>query len=393
MAAALVPAGPARAQTIYNIELAEFLKGSPSEVMRMFPDSLRVHPGDILHFTNEVGTIPDTGIHFVGLLPAGQEVDPWNERHGTTPDGPWAGFVPDPDEKTDNGSPAMKLNPKLFWPSNLACGTPQNPCSFDGSGAEGDLLTSGALLIDPLDFSVQIGADAGTTLWAFCPFHPEIRIEIEVVAPDEPASDPAALDEARQKEVTGYTSVAKKTHKKYLTKHVGHKAADGSTVWDAWPGVEVGPIALFAMYPRKLELARGDSVRWNFAPRGPDIHTVTLPIDRGLEIHNQWLTLWCDLDGDSGTQPDVEALPAPPFCPIPTMQLELDIHPDFLYRQGDDVHRGEDDELDSSGVRGIYPGFTNEDYEMSFDVTSGAGGFSYVCALHGASMKGSIVVR
>lgn len=390
--AALIPAGAARAASVYPVELGEFLEGSPSEVMRMFPERLTVHPGDILHFTNQAGTIPETGIHLVGLLPAGQEVDAFNAEFGTEPDDPWAAFVADPDETPERAEIAYKLNPDLFWPSNLACGSAENPCVFDGTGEPGDMFTSGALFIDPLDFRVEIAAEPGTTLWAFCPFHPELRLRIDVVGPDEPASDPAVVEEARQRDLARYTAIAAKAHKQYLTKRVGHRAKDGSTVWEAWPGVEIGPVALFAMYPKTLEIRAGDSVRWNFEPRGPDAHSVTFPLERGLEIHNEFISLWCDLDGDAGTQPDVEALPAPPFCPLPTVQLELDISHDFLPPAGDSRYLGDDDEFDSSGIRAIFPGLTNANYEMRFDATSGAGGFSYVCVMHGGPMTGKIVV-
>lgn len=389
------PAPAQSAPAVYQVELGEFTEGVEAEVLRTFPSALRVHPGDILHFTNETGALPETGVHLAALLPTTVGPDEWFSEQGRVPSAPWAWLVSDPDEMPQHAPSALKGNNRNIFPSDPQCGQSQsNPCPFDGSGdpVEGVLSSGiGWGIESSLDFWVEVTAPPGTTLWAVCPFHTTLRTRIDVVAADEPASDPAALEQQRQAELQHATAQAKALHERLRNRRVGRERRNGTTVWRAWAGPEIKDIFLVGMYPRKLVVKEDDAVRWNLEPLRTEGHTVTFPIDEALTVHNSWFEFKCDLDGDSGTQDDSEAAPLPPFCPGGPLQVEQDINHAFPFPRGDGEYVGGRD-FETSGLKGPWAGVSNSAVNIRFPHRSGAEGYSYACMLH-PTMRAKVVVK
>ncbi|MDP9066887.1 MAG: hypothetical protein M3N53_00885 [Actinomycetota bacterium] len=391
---AAMPVTTAEAASVtHEVQFAALTDGVDAEVIRAFPGSLRVHSGDLIHFTGNLSeAIPEAGVHGAAVLPKGESPAEWLPERATNLEGPWAAFVRDPDEQPDRVAEAWKIPNRVIFPSRPQCGaTADNPCEFDGTG-DGDqgVLGSGMGwgLNSFLDFYVRVTAEPGTTLWALCPFHPAIRVRIDVVPEDEAVTTPEQLASRRDAAVAKYEKKAVALHEDYVDARVGRQRADGSKVWQAWAGLEEGPIFLAGMYPKTLRVRAGDSVKWNFGRK--EVHTVSFPLDTALQT--PWLTVKCDLDTDSGTAEDVDGAPAPPFCPGATTQVEFDLDHTFPLPIGNGAFAGSDD-FETSGLRGYgLPGLNNAPYRLRFRKASGAEGFTYACMLH-YGMRGKIVVR
>src|SRR5207247_10997315 len=74
----------------FHVTVGRFMHGAPAESMRFFPETIRVHQGDILHFTSD-------GFHTATLLPLGAGPIEWLDRHAG-PGDPYAIFQRDKDD-------------------------------------------------------------------------------------------------------------------------------------------------------------------------------------------------------------------------------------------------------------------------------------------------------
>lgn len=381
MAGLLVPAGPAQAADVYPVQIGASLEGVHGESMRFLPGRIKVNPGDVLHFTSE-------GFHTATLLPVGVDADNWTEDYAKDQVAdPWATVIPDPDEGPGN----FKINSRVAFPSRFDCGTPDAPCSFDGSGDPvNDVLNSGLPVQGPLDFSVTVDAPEGSTFLVICLVHMNMRLRVDVVAAGEESS-PDSLSQNVADAVAHDTEEAHALHNKMSAKKTKHRTPSGQVVWDAWAGFDSGHVALFAMYPKRLSIRKGQRVRWHFGNLIFEPHTVTFPLSQGIEIANGLPTPVCDPDGDEGTADDVApSMPPPVFCEGGPAQLELDIPPGHVPHAGDGAVRGHKD-FESSGWRGSNQP-SRMPYTLRFPKASGEKPFKYVCVIH-PFMRGKVAVR
>ena len=167
--------------------------------------------------------------------------------------------------------------------------------------------------------------------------------------------------------------------------------------------MEDGPIAIRQAYPKVMQIKRGDHVRWSSRYVHNFVHTVTFPGERAFT--EPFFMQVCDLDGDSGSAPDVPSmLPAPVFCPGGHPQVEFDLGSLIGAPFGNGSFSGAED-AEHSGIRGMAPSLVKPgypviqpqaDYEVSFEARSGPEGFEYACALHGSlneEMSGRVIVH
>lgn len=381
VAAFLLPVTSAGAATTYEIAVGVFLEGAPAESMRFLPGTIDVHQGDTLHFTLS------GGFHTTTFLPVGEGVVEWfdaNATYGSSQ--PFAPVAANPDSE----SHSVKFGNSVLFPTSDTCGAPGQPaCSFDGT----TVLNSGTPVFfgADLEFSATVDVGAGSSFWVVCIWHGSpMRMRVDVVAGSEPASDQAEIDAATAATIRQDTDTAAALHAKFSAKRTFHTRPNGTRVWDAWAGVGNRHLELFAFYPQTLRIDRGDVVQWHFDSLVTEDHTVTLPLDKGLEIVDSSL-LVCDPDGDTGPGPDNPPdLEGPPFCSDPA-QLEIQIPSRFVFPRGDGRFRGRD--LENSGGRGansqLFGGDGN--YNVRFVARSSAGGFEYVCLIH-PFMQASVVV-
>ncbi len=373
----LVPVVASAASTKYHVVVGQFLKTSPAESMRFFPQSIVVHQGDTLRFTSK-------SFHTATLLPLGQSPDAWTSTYANwLTDDPWALLQSDADD-----APGTYVIPgRVALPTDPTCGQKGQPvCAFDGSGGPSDgVLNSGLPFGGPIDFSVAITAPVGSTIWAVCLVHPAMRMMIQVVADGEatPSQDQLDASKALQLHTDGNSAAA--LDGRFRAKAATHVASDGTTVWDAWAGVDNRHVALYGIYPATLHIKKGQRVQWHFDSLSFEFHTVTMPKTRAKEISNVF-TPMCESASGEDSPPDSQR---PPFCADPA-ELEIELSDQLIPRSGDGVVRGPKD-FETSGVRGSAAP-ADFAYQLRFAERSPSTGFVFLCAIH-TFMRQTVVVR
>lgn len=378
---------------MYEVEVGRFFDDADhtKESIRFYPQTLRVHQGDVLHFTTGA-------FHAVTLLPAGSDPDEWVGLNAGGVGKRFSMFTEDPDDAPN----AMKANVTSMLPS-APCGWPGQPvCPFDGYDEE--TLHSGVALFPQgegaesmrLDFSVEINSDPGEILHAVDVLHPNMRMRIEVVSASEAASDTETLASESDEAFLADMALATKLHKTYSRKDVVKKIK-GVKYRTVWAGVEQGTVALRGFYPKKVKIKKKQGVRWLFDKNLFSAHTVTFPVGKGAKIAGSFPEVACDIDGDfpeGENQPDTQ--PSSSFFPYcaAMSQLELDVPAKMPFPSGDGSVKSAKD-FENSGVRGTGITTTDKQYLLRFPKPSTKKGFSYMCMIHEiahASMRGKVVV-
>ncbi|MGH2826315.1 MAG: hypothetical protein ACRDKF_05010 [Actinomycetota bacterium] len=385
LVAGLVAVGPqaSAAPVTFDIQVGAF-PGNPSrlpaESMRYFPRVMDAHQGDTLHFTSD-------SFHSATFMLANVDPDQWVADNATAFDDPFAATVADPDE----GPKAAKFGLTAFLPTDDSCGTPDNPCSVDGT----DVMNSGLPIFGPLDFSATLDVAPGTTLDLFCVIHSPMRMTINVVADATAIQSQDDIDADTAEKIAKDKEKAQNVHKRFSNRHT-KTVRNGRRIWDAYPGVDRGHISLLAMYPRQLEVRKGDKVKWHFEELKFETHTVSMPRSRSKEEGNADFQPSCDPDGDGGPLPDVPPTnPADPFsCPAGT-EPEVDRNRAAYLLKGNGNVKGYKD-FESSGERGpSMPAPPSEGlvpYKLKFKERSDPGKpFRYLCIIH-RFMRGSVTV-
>jgi plastocyanin len=387
LAGALVgTAGPAKAQGSLDVQvgapLFEQAGGAPADGMRFMAPPLAVHKGDTLNFGF-------AGFHTATLLPANEDAQAWIDANASGLDEPYSDIVLDPDDTgLDPGSseskPAVKFNTAVALPSDPTCGSAPNPaCSYDG----GEVLNSGLPFAeDQPPFSVVVDANPGDTFWVVCLIHPNMRLQVNVVANNETATTQAEVDAYRDATTASDAEAAAALHAQHVNRRVKRNGA-----WQAFAGIDGDGFALLGMYPAKLKIKKGDRVRWRFDRLPFELHTVSFPKSEAREITQNDFVPACDPDGDTGPGPDTPPdSEAPPFCTDPGEQLEIELTAFTAHQFGNGVFRGGD--FETSGARGGASGRTDP-YTLRFRKRSPKKGFKYMCMIHGGFMDGRVVVK
>jgi hypothetical protein len=386
LAALLIPVGPARAATTYEIGVGQdfFEDGVPGFSARFYPGSIRVHDGDTIHFDFPPGLGPE------GAYP--QEHIGENDTHIGDPG---SFFEFDPDE----GNRALKFNLAAFFDPGADCGSQDNPCVW---GPNSDVIFPAFPEEGPPDIYVLIDADPGTTLWAASAGASDVNVnfKVEVVANNEAASTQQELDARGDSLRRKDREDAHALHERMSAKKTWHRNAAGRKVFDVFVGASGGPIEMFASYPERIAIPKGARVQFHFMSQ-VEPHTATFGGPNAREVFNNFLMPACDPDGDDGTAPDVEASFDPetgqPLCPDGTT-LEGDVHPRLPWNVGDGRVRSNND-YENSGL--IFPRFPDggsfdvnpSPWTVSFPNTSDRKGFKYICLIHGGFMGGRVRVR
>lgn len=376
----LATGSTASAQTAtYSVMVGGPIEGAPAESMRFLPDNLTVHQGDTINFAGF--------FHTATLLPANVGAQDWYEDNASNLGEPYYLLQPNIDDPA-NGA---KLNLTAGLPSSTSCGTAEAPCPHDGTG----VTNSGLFILgDPFaGFTVSIDAAPGDFVWVVCLAHPNMRMKIKVVEDDQPATstEDAAADAAAL--LAKDEDTARALHAK-LNKPSSHVDADGHKVWDAFAGYDTAHVSLFDMYPGKLTVQKGDTVRWHFAELTNEIHSVTFPFELALNTAFNDFVVSCDPDGPGGEPNTPPTMEAPPFCDDPS-QLEILFQTQSVFPQGDGVFDGSDDDFENSGYRGALaspPAAGDEPYSLKFKKPSGKKGYKYICLVH-PDMQGKVVVK
>jgi plastocyanin len=301
------------------------------DVMAFFPDTLRIHVGDTILWTQNAHEI-----HTVTFL-AGT---PLPELIVPAPGG------------------GLMLNPEVAFPV-----APTNG-QYDGS----TIANSGVMSTDPgqpQQFSLTF-TQAGTFTY-LCIIHSEMMFAtIEVVDPSVSVLSPADVAKNAQRSIrTQLKQGNKLLHVAKSQVPPPQQNPDGTKTFTVLIGYSEGQIDLMGFFPRKLSVRPGDTVNFMLSNTNGAPHTVTF-FNGGADI------------------PFIIPVPNPPGPPL------LMINPDVLAP----INPGQPlttDGVFSSGF--LSPGSPNTTYSLTIGDTSGI--FPYECILHDTSgMNGVIrVVR
>ncbi|MFP5298926.1 MAG: hypothetical protein ACLGHL_08075 [Actinomycetota bacterium] len=366
--------GAARAQaepTTYEVMVGA--ETGPAFSWRFYPSALRVHQGDTIHFSG-----------MVDLTDAGVSAEEFREDKVTTPDGIYSLWKEDPDDDS------QKINTLDFWEFvGPPCGTESAPCEYTGAEIHNGL----PFVSDDQGFYAVVNAEPGTVFYAVNLFGGTGQMRIEVVADDAAASDQASLDAQSADMLARDTSLAYalQTRLNKPTKHT----EDGKTVWDAFAGYDTRYLSFFELFPNRLKVKKGQTVRWHFELNN-EIHSATYGRNLGLKVFGESFMPVCDPDGDDGPGPDEEALPDPPFC-LGDTTLEVDMHPAFFDEVGNGRLTSKTD-VESSGNHTPpdlqWAGYHQGNYwDVKMDKPNTEKGYKFFCLLHGFGMSNKIFVR
>ena len=337
------------------------------------PDTISVHRGDILTFNFQ-------GFHTATLIPAGIGADDWRLDH-TGPGGDYTVLQSD----ADDPQPAFEFNKSVLFPNASNCGTTSAPCSYTGTS----VVNSGVPITAPT-FSVTVDAAPGSTFWVLCVIHSMMQMRVRVVANDVTTTTQALINSTESAANAQRRDEAAAVIKR-LQIPTRHKTAGGHFVWDAYAGYDGDGWGLDAMFPTTLRIHKGDRVRWHFAQLQGNLHTVTFPKSTAVSLANKdfsGLNVRCESpSGD--TPPDA---PPPTFCSTGQQNVEFEVRAIGVLPQGGHKFFGTKTGLRSSGVRGP-DGLTTHAYDLKFKRLSPKKGFRYACAIHGAMMSGTVIVR
>jgi plastocyanin len=386
----LLPAMPATANHAATLEVTvgKFHRRVPAESHRFFPAEMTVHRGDSLEFVGE--------FHTATLMPASvgdseADADAWIADNAGDIGDPWHFINNNPDY-----APApYKVN---GFTRNPDCGDANDRCSYTGSSVvdSGVLFTYSDFSTNPPTingFNVVVDANVGDSFWVFCRVHPHMRMKVTVVADTAASTTQQEINDYTETTMAADRDAAMDLHSDLLARHESTRRPNGTRVWKAWAGYDTEDFSLFAMYPRRLNIKRGDRVRWRFSQLHHETHTVTHPTKRGLRVSNNE-PLLCDPNGDDTaggeTQPDFSQ-GFPPTCPQGS-ELEFGITENFALQQGNQSVRRHSD-FESSGLRGQLadpPAAGFDSYSLKF-VKPSSKAYKYICMLH-FNMRGRIKV-
>ena len=388
MAAMLVPiqAKGQPAGTVYEIQVGQefFSSGIKAFSARVYPGSIKVHPGDTIHFSE-----------MLAMFPAGVYPEDYIPENMISIEGRYSFLQADPDD----GVRAVKFN--LDDPSTQCGQTQADPCLW-GQNDE-PIFPAGPAEDDPEpNFNVWATIDAapGTVLWGDTIPGSEINtnIKVEVVSPNEAASTQDELDARAAQLLRKDYEDTLALYNKLRAKRTWHINEAGKKVFDVWAGGVTGPVEFFDFFPRKITVPRGARVQFHFVDE-LEPHTATFGGAKARRIADANLVQpACDPDGDEGPGPDTAADFSNPEAPCADpAQLELDVNQRAVDETGDGRVSGARD-YENSGLKfPIFPEDTTFDsnpWTVRMTQRSGDRGFKYFCIVHGSDfMFGRIVVK
>lgn len=382
MAAVLVPANNAVANhnATLTVPVGQYMETVPGESMRFFPDEMTVHRGDTLKFMGE--------FHTATVLPTSvDDPEAWAEQEAATPDDPYAFLKSNPD---NSAFPLKLLGDNPFNP-RTDCGSSDNPCAYDGqSVVDSGVLFSYAEFPEDgpptfTGFSVTIDENQGEVIWVICRIHPDMVMKVTVVANNEDTTTQADIDSYTADTMADDQAEAETLHESLSTTHASH-IEDGKRVWEAYSGYDTEDFSLLAMYPRKLNIRRGDRVEWQFNLTH-EAHTVTLSNKKAKRLARRSFAEVCDPNGDDESGGETPPTSFPPDCD-PGVHESL-VGGRMINPIGDGVVRSGRD-LENSGVRGM--GLSTDPYQARFVKKTTDKGLMYLCAIH-PFMRGRVSVK
>ncbi|MEA2452420.1 MAG: hypothetical protein QOG04_1130 [Actinomycetota bacterium] len=331
------------------------------------------------HGTPTINVAMNDVVDLVGseylVLPEGTGPLEWHSENTQELDAPFGMIASDPDADLEEPFPseaAYKFNIEgIDTQTDPSCGaTADAPCEVDGS----TLFNGGDRTPSDGHWYVQITAQPGDSLWVTTPFADShlasLKINVVATGVDTQAFIDSAAAAIKAEEKDEAAAINAKLSKGSTKHKVG-----GKTVWDAYAGYDTETISLFAFYPKKLIIKKGDKVRWHFSSLHLEQHGLAFPLSSAKDIVSNGAIPVCDPDGDSGQGPDEFTVDFETFtCASGT--LELDLTQALLEESGDGKYPGGAKKVENSGLRGrnipTAPGMTggSDPWDLVFTKTT-----------------------
>ena len=368
----VVPLEAGAAPADYTVSLGsqklfELAAPAPAFGTRFYAPSLRVHKGDTIKFKGPAG-----------LAPANVRIKRWIGNNTKGVGKKWSIAVRDRDEPKQH----FKFNNRVIFNAQQGCGYGAQPCGYNGSR----VVANGAFFGRP-KFVVKVNADVGDVFWALNLIQPRARLRIEVVANGATATKQSAIDRYKRRHLRRDAARALARHQQLLNYDRVTTDSSGTLVRHALAGYDGKGYVLFAMYPRKAHVRKGQKVKWHWSSLRYEDHTVTLPQGKAAavaQVGAQPPPL-CDTGPGPDEPPQIQG---PPFCNNPN-DLEFDIPPKFAFKRGDKRFGGSD--YSNSGISGANVNVGASPYTLKF-TRKNRKGFKYLCLIH-PFMKGKVAVR
>lgn len=268
--ALLVPATPVGAAPGIATVTADMPSAVPAGRLwafnDFFPRTVAVPTGSDLQFINQ-------GFHTFTVLPAGTSAKTDQRTNGVA--------VADTDDTgtNPNGTTHTELNAPALAPTSTSCGSPADPCIFDGAG----VVSSGTPGGPPAPFVVHVTAAPGSYVFV-CRVHAGMRGRLDVLPAGQQGPSEAQVQAQVAKQVAHDLKGAEQADAR-ASRGASRKNSDGTTTWTVTAGTSSpdGRVALLEFFPRNIDIQPGDRVV--FRPRSPnEPHTVTFPTDFGTEF-------------------------------------------------------------------------------------------------------------
>ena len=157
----------------YRVQLdAQPPVGEPWAFLRVFPQAITVHTGDVIDAAFDGTDTP----HTATFVPSA-DADAWRQAN-QGPGGPYSPIVPDVNIPGDEGG--LILNPAVAAPSAPACGASSDPCTFDGASVASSGIQFPNPGAQPAVFT-KVTAPPGTYSF-LCLLHEGMQMRLDVVS-------------------------------------------------------------------------------------------------------------------------------------------------------------------------------------------------------------------
>ncbi len=341
-------------------------KGNSADAMRFLPSRIRVHRGDSITFTGE--------FHTATALPVGTKPGPWINSHARHFGQTYFFLAADDEPHT------TIFNPRVIYPKGCSR---SGSCTYNGKS----LVNSGLLGLVTPKTTMKINAAPGSSFWVICLVHPQMQMHVRVVRASTHIRTQAQINASVKRLVRRATANATALWSKLNHQH-SHTTPSGKRVIDAYAGFDTKHLELFGMFPKVLNIHKGQTVEWHFNQIRFEPHSVVFPAKTAQQISTGPPPM-CEKNNGSGDVPANQNFTCPAGSHGP---IEIELDPRIL-QQGGNGQLTSTTDYENSGARGGFDIPNHKPYFLTFPVSSPKGGFRYACGVHGLMMSGFVKVR
>lgn len=336
--------------------------GEPWAFLKIFPDALQVHTGDVIHAAWDGTDTPHTAT-FVNT----DDPEGWRAQN-QGPGGLYEVSVPDAQLGGDDGT--TDINSTVLFPAPGGCGDQITPCTFDGSGVVSSGLQNPNPVAQP-SFAVQVTAPVGSYS-LLCLLHPGMEIPVDVVPSDQHVPSPQEVRQLGSQQVAHANRVDGATADALAQQVQVTPKGNGHSLWTISAGGFFDNVTANEYVNAGLTVHVGDQVKvlGNF-----EIHTATFPATASDTV--PFITTQCEAPG-----PDIPAQ-SPLDCAEPSL-FQVVFNPQAVAPTASNLLR-DPAEFVNAGLLASPGSFVFSARQP--------GTYTMVCLVHGPEMTTSVTVE